>query len=257
MAFADRVYRHLFNTGALTTVAARGRWDARVQEIDHAIVAESARWGTWRPNLVNPGQPYRREVEWLGHLNWMAANYWPQINNTALLRFRNAGLYPSVSAPVLNQFGGNYLPGFTATLSHSNSSGTLYYTLDGTDPRLPGGGVRTTSLAYTAPLALSGSVKVKARVLAGTEWSALLDAEFFPHPDRDLDGIPNDWETANGLDPDAAGDAAGDADHDGSSNLAEYAAATAPRDGGSSFHAAAQTDPEGVHITFQAEAGRA
>ena len=256
LAFADRVHRHLFQNGALSTGAAKARWDARLQEIDKAIVAESARWGAWQTNLVNPGQPYRREVEWLGHQAWMAANYWPQINAVALTRYRNASLYPSVSAPVLNQFGGNYQPGFQAVLTHSNASGTLYYTTDGNDPRLPGGAVRPGTAAYSAPLPLSGAVNIKARVLMGTVWSALLDAAFMPHPDRDLDGIPNDWETAYGFNPDAPGDATADADGDGTSNLAEYAADTLPHDGGSVFQAQSLTDAAGIHITFFASAGR-
>jgi hypothetical protein len=40
--------------------------------------------------------------------------------------------------------------------------------------------------------------------------------------DADRDGIPDDVETANGLDPDDPGDAVGDLDGDGLSNLAEF-----------------------------------
>ncbi len=57
-----------------------------------------------------------------------------------------------------------------------------------------------------------------------------------PDDDRDNDGLPNDWETANGLDPDnATGDngATGDPDHDDMPNLDEYAAGTHPRDAAS------------------------
>jgi hypothetical protein len=48
--------------------------------------------------------------------------------------------------------------------------------------------------------------------------------------DSDLDGLPDDWETANGLQPSNAADALGDDDGDGSSNLAEYRSGTNPRD---------------------------
>jgi len=256
MKFADRVHRHLFNGGALSTAAATARWNARVAEIDKAIVAESARWGDYQPNLVNPGQPYRRQVEWLGHLSWMAANFWPQINGVALQRYRDAGLYPVLNAPSLNQHGGYYMPAFTASLTNPNAGGTIRYTLDGSDPRLAGGATNPASLTYSAAFALAGTQTVKARVLNAGTWSALLEATFIPHPDRDGDGIPNDWETAYNFDPDSAADAAQDADSDGNTNRAEYAAATDPRDGSSIFAAAALMDAAGLHIRFTARASR-
>jgi hypothetical protein len=257
MRFADRVHRHLFNNGALTTTNATNRWYQLIGEIDKAIVAESARWGDYQANLVNPGQPYRREVEWLNHLFWMAANYWPQINGVTLQRFRDANLYPALHAPVISQFGGYYLPGFTAALSHTNGTGSIRYTLDGTDPRLLGGAPNPAALTYTAPVSFSGTQTVKARVLNGTTWSALLETTFIPHPDRDSDGIPNDWESAYALNPDNPADAAQDSDGDGSTNAQEYAADTDPRDGALTFTAASFTDAEGLHIQFTAKAGRA
>jgi hypothetical protein len=51
-------------------------------------------------------------------------------------------------------------------------------------------------------------------------------------PDRDGDGMPNDWESGHGLNADSAtGDdgAAGDPDRDGLTNLQEYISGTEPR----------------------------
>ncbi|MFT5354737.1 MAG: hypothetical protein ACI9KE_001945 [Polyangiales bacterium] len=42
-----------------------------------------------------------------------------------------------------------------------------------------------------------------------------------PYSDRDGDGMPDAWESANGFDPDLADDA-GDADGDGYTNLEEF-----------------------------------
>lgn len=51
-----------------------------------------------------------------------------------------------------------------------------------------------------------------------------------PSIDRDEDGLPNDWETAHGLDPDESADALMDSDDDGASNREEYLADTNPED---------------------------
>ena len=45
LRFADRVQRHLFQDGALTPPAALERLQQRVDQIELAIIAESARWG--------------------------------------------------------------------------------------------------------------------------------------------------------------------------------------------------------------------
>ncbi len=50
------------------------------------------------------------------------------------------------------------------------------------------------------------------------------------NPDADGDGLPNDWELANGLNPNDPGDAADDDDLDGLTNWQEYLAGTNPQD---------------------------
>src|SRR5262249_35206789 len=107
LQFADRVQKHLFNDGALTAAANDARWRARADEIDHAIAAESARWGDAQRPV-----PYRREVEWLADEAWMHTNFWVNLPPIALQRFRNVGLYPNVGAPAFSQFGGPIAPGF-------------------------------------------------------------------------------------------------------------------------------------------------
>jgi hypothetical protein len=53
--------------------------------------------------------------------------------------------------------------------------------------------------------------------------------------DFDHDGMPDEWESANRLDPEDPTDALDDDDHDGSNNLAEYRAGTDPQSAASAL----------------------
>lgn len=66
--------------------------------------------------------------------------------------------------------------GSQAILSHTNAGGTIYFTVDGTDPRAFGGAPAGT--AYSAPLSLTNTTHIRARVRDGTNWSALAEATF-------------------------------------------------------------------------------
>src|SRR5207247_2565232 len=117
------------------------------------VVGESARWGDVR--RATP--PYTRNVEWIAELNRLVNEYFPVRTQIYLEQLKAARLYPNVVAPAFNQQGGDVPPGFNLNLSAP--AGTVYYTLDGTDPRLPGGAISATALAYTptTPLVTTAS----------------------------------------------------------------------------------------------------
>ncbi|MEX0641250.1 MAG: dockerin type I domain-containing protein, partial [Pirellulales bacterium] len=60
----------------------------------------------------------------------------------------------------------------------SPTAGTIYYTTDGSDPRMTGGGVSANAVAYTSPHALTAPGPIKARTLSGGTWSGLVDVSF-------------------------------------------------------------------------------
>jgi hypothetical protein len=74
--------------------------------------------------------------------------------------------------------------------------------------------------------------------------------------DSDQDGLPDNWETANGLDPELAGDAALDSDGDTMTNGEEYIAGTDPRDGTSYLSVAEVAAGNSATISFQAMSNR-
>ncbi|NIW92254.1 MAG: hypothetical protein GWN20_04970, partial [Phycisphaerae bacterium] len=181
MMFADHAHRHLYNEGALTPEKNRARYKVMSDFIDRAIVGESARWGDSSRSL-----PYTRDVEWVNERDRLLDQYFPQRTDVAIgfLRGTTPKLYPSIDAPVFSinssyQHGGHASAGDQLTIDNPNASGTIYYTLDGSDPREP-----WTSNALGIPSAvpvdviLTRSTHVKARILDGTTWSALNEAIF-------------------------------------------------------------------------------
>ena len=56
--------------------------------------------------------------------------------------------------------------------------GNIYYTTDGSDPRLPGGRTGPGAVRYREPFEISGTTVLKARALRRGAWSALNEAVF-------------------------------------------------------------------------------
>ncbi len=64
--------------------------------------------------------------------------------------------------PVFSAAGGQVTPGFALTITAA-ANATVYYTLDGSDPRLPQGDISPKAIAYTGPVALQQNSRVTAR----------------------------------------------------------------------------------------------
>ncbi|MCZ6794997.1 MAG: lamin tail domain-containing protein, partial [Planctomycetota bacterium] len=185
LLFADRAHRHLFGAGALTPRAVAARWTARKNELFTAVTAESARWGDYRRDVHRssngPYEFYRRSTHWFPEHDRLEKSYFPARTRVLLGQLRSNGLYPAVGAPEMNRTGGEVTPGFTLILRlPRGTSGQIYVTLDGTDPRVfgTGGDVSPGAMEYVNPLVLNDLAHVKARTLSGGTWSALAEALF-------------------------------------------------------------------------------
>jgi hypothetical protein len=166
---ADRIQKHFFNGGALSATSVRDTFLRRKNEIDRAVVAESARWGDSKVST-----PLTRNTNWLAEVQRILTSYIPQRGNVVLGQLRLDQLWPTVVAPTFGKFGGTVAPGFALTMSRpATPAGTIYYTLDGSDPRLSPG-----AIAYTAPVTLDAPATVRARVLQAGVWSPITEATF-------------------------------------------------------------------------------
>ena len=172
LLFADRVYEQCFNDGALSAAASQQRYLKIAGWIDKAIVAESARWGDvqtttpygndivqpspltdinhnmYPPVPHGPDYYFTREDSWVVERDNVVQNYIPAIHNPAnayalINVLRNKSLYPAIDPPVFSingtpQHGGDISAGAALTMTNPNAGGVIYFTLDGTDPRVPG-----------------------------------------------------------------------------------------------------------------------
>jgi hypothetical protein len=162
--FADRIYKHCFNEGALTEDNAQARWDTIVDDINEAAICEQARWGEGLP-------PATVDMNGFVDIFMTALDSW-------------GGLYPSIDPPVFNQQGGHVPVGFGLTMTDPCGAEPIYYTMDGNDPREPVTGNPVGTL-YSGTIILNESRHVKARVLKAGEWSALNEAVFAVGPVAD------------------------------------------------------------------------
>ena len=165
--FGDHAQKHLFNNGLLTPAPVQARWQKRSTEIDRAIVTETARW-----------------VPGVTRANWVSAesyvfSWFPQRTAILINQLRNAGLLPSLNAPAFAPYGGLVPPNYPLALTNSNGAGSVYFTTDGSDPRVWGGALALSAQLYTSPLVLTNAVFFRARVRNGTNWSALVEAPFY------------------------------------------------------------------------------
>ncbi|MBN1804215.1 MAG: chitobiase/beta-hexosaminidase C-terminal domain-containing protein, partial [Sedimentisphaerales bacterium] len=193
MMFADRVHKHFFHNGPLTPDNFMALFNNLTDWIDRAIVGESARWGDYRGKPPSYTTPYTRNADWVAACDWIRYTYnIPDRRDVVLAQFtsevtiypKNPIWYPLTTAPEFyinstEQYGGYITTSSSLTMSNGGSD-TIWYTLDGTDPRLPGGAVNTASaVTYTSAITLTKTTPVKARAKSsGGEWSALADAAY-------------------------------------------------------------------------------
>jgi hypothetical protein len=138
MEFADHVHKHFFNGGVATPEKAIALCTSRASEIYLAILAESARWGDQRPYRAN--NPYTQADWWAEVDGYLIDTFFPVRTQIVLNQLRNRGLYPKIDAPIFN-VNGSYRHGGAVSTKDAVSmtaGGAIWYTLDGTDPRIPG-----------------------------------------------------------------------------------------------------------------------
>lgn len=183
--WGDRIQKHCFNNGALTPTSAAETFTNLITPIENSLYAESARWGDYRRD-VHPysaaGLLYQKDVQFDAQKKWLLETYFPQRTNNFLTYMKNAGLFPTVSAPTLSINGlaiktDTIQQGDKLTMTASGSK--IYYTLDQSDPvkwtASGSGSTNTSTIRYGSTILPDQNVRIKARAVYNGLWSALVD----------------------------------------------------------------------------------
>ena len=182
-AVADRLHKHFYNGGALTPESIATLLNKRVNELRLAVICESARWGkpspySWSPPDRKGGdrRPRTLDDDWLPEVDRWFNEFIPRRSDIVIDQLAEHGLVPDLEPARLAKRGGLIQPGFE--LEMSAARGEVYYTLDGSDPRLVGGKISPVAKKYTEPVRLDKTFVVKTRVLFEGEWSAMDELPF-------------------------------------------------------------------------------
>ncbi len=142
--------------------------DRLTDEVREAQPRQAARWG-----LEPRGGSYQSEIDWMKH--WLSER----------MAFIDRQL---VQPPSLGHAGGRVDSEYQLTLSGPDDA-TIYYTLDGSDPRSPQGAISAGALVYSGPIALERDARLVARARnpdrrqtggppISTPWSSPVSADF-------------------------------------------------------------------------------
>jgi len=155
LLFADRIQKHYFNNGCMIKSNLLKTWF----ELEDIM----------RPMLNS----------FFGESFDIFTRKWIDRRRAYVFRqFINENLWPDTRAPYFNQHGGLISSGFEVVIHNTNSSGTIYYTIDGSDPRNPGGTFHGST--YSSPIPLTKTTQIKSRIFDSglVEWSPICEAVF-------------------------------------------------------------------------------
>lgn len=177
LRFADHVYRHFFNDGVFQPEYCMNEFMKRAEEIDEAIIAESARWGDAKIR-----RPRTKDDDWLPAVDDIVDNFFPVRTDIVLGQLQQGKLYPTIAPPIFYSNGAEMTAATMKVFDNvsfamvtPNAGGVIYYTLDGSDPRLIGGAVSAMAIVDTGRVEINvgSTMIVQARVKDGDVWTAL------------------------------------------------------------------------------------
>ena len=179
MMFADALYKHCFNDGALTPESFEESFLYRKNEIDRAVILESARWGDYLK--ATTGTTYNRNDHWLPEVEKVLKDYIPKRRDIFINQLRNSSnrLFPQVMPPLIQSEDMPLSKAKKINLLNPNlTEGDIIFTVDGSDPRMTGGKVNGRKYAGAIQIDKNTILKTRFKSKNTGEWSALAEKIF-------------------------------------------------------------------------------
>lgn len=174
MMFADAVYKHCYNNGALEPGNFEKIFLLRKNEIETAVILESARWGDFHKNIS--GVTYTKK-HWDDEINKILMEYIPFRRDIVLKQFQDKSnrLFPVYMPPVIKVHSkGSKSSIFIELINPNSVDGDIYYTTNESNPWLKGDKIRGKK--YNELVKIKRGKKLKARFCSKSGvWSALAE----------------------------------------------------------------------------------
>ncbi len=131
--------------------------------------------------MLKTVSPRNKLDDWIPELNDIENRLFPVRSQIVVNQMKAAGLYPYIEPPVFKRnseiIAGDisFSSSVVVIFQNPNSSGKIYFTKDGSDPRAVGGTVSASATAAenNSAMTVAETTLLKARVLDGQVWSAL------------------------------------------------------------------------------------
>lgn len=185
--FSDRAALYFNQGGLFTPERATAICQNRINQVDTAIVAESARWGDAQQSAS------RTKADWQTEIDVLLNDFFPYRTDIVKNQLIYAGIYYEIEKPVFISNNveltiPNYALDDNVVLTIqkvAGTTGTIYYTLDGTDPRAIGGTTAEQAIAETntVELNITRSTIITARVKSDGNWGPAKQVAFLSGTD--------------------------------------------------------------------------
>lgn len=186
LVVADRAAKHFAPGGAFYVESDASQWDPEhpernvpasiyaqlASEVRSLLGPEIARWGDERGRS---GNLFLRHTEWENLVQENLRTFFPTRSENLIRTLRSQRFYrdPPTILPA-NRY---VEPG--ANVEIVSITNEVYFTLDGSDPRLADGRVSPLAQRYTSPFEIDDATVVTTRRRTGSDWSAIASATLF------------------------------------------------------------------------------